>query len=128
MTVQMKTPLKRVRGLGSAKDGTEHFWQQRLTAFTNMVLIAISMVFVLQLVGADYETARGLIASPLVALCLLLLVISGLWHMRLGMQVIIEDYIHGEGAKIAAVALNTLFTFAVGAVCIYSILKISFGA
>ena len=128
MTGQMKTPLKRVRGLGSAKDGTEHFWHQRLTAFANLVLIGLSVFVILQLPGSDYASSKALIGSPWVALCLTLLVVSAVYHMKLGMQVVLEDYIHGEGAKIVAIALNTLFTFAVAAVCIFAILKISFGA
>jgi succinate dehydrogenase / fumarate reductase, membrane anchor subunit len=124
----MRTPLKTVRRLGSAKEGTDHFWQQRLTAVANVVLISFLLVLVVSLVGADHATVKRTLANPLIALGLLMLILSGVVHMRLGMQVIIEDYVHGEGAKIALVMLNTFFAIVVGGACIFAILKLSFGA
>ena len=125
--MSMRTPLKDVRRLGSAREGVQHFWQQRLTAVANMILIPLFIVLVVSLVGADHATVKRVIGNPLVALGFLMLIISGVVHMRLGMQVIIEDYIHGEGAKIALIMLNTFFAFAIGLAATFAILKLSFG-
>lgn len=124
----MRTPLKTVRKLGSAKSGAEHFWLQRLTAVANLFLAIFLVGLIVSLVGADHATVRQTLAHPIIALLLLLLVISGIVHMRLGMQVIIEDYVHGEGNKVILVMLNTFFAFAVGAASVWAILKMSFGA
>ncbi|MGL4975818.1 MAG: succinate dehydrogenase, hydrophobic membrane anchor protein [Bosea sp. (in: a-proteobacteria)] len=123
----MRTPLGRVRGLGSAKSGTEHFWLQRVTAVANIILSVVFIGTVIALVGKPYAAAMGILSHPLVAILMLLFVLSGVIHMRLGMQVVIEDYIHGEGAKLAAVMANTFFAIAVGAACTFAILKIAFG-
>ena len=109
-----RTPLARVRGLGSAHAGAEHFWRQRLTAVSNIFLASFLIWLVVTLAGADYATVKGTLAKPQIAIPLLLLVVSGLVHMRLGMQVIIEDYVHAEGRKIVALMLSSFFTFAVG--------------
>jgi succinate dehydrogenase / fumarate reductase membrane anchor subunit len=124
----MRTPLKNVRRLGSAKEGADHFWKQRLTAVANTVL-AIGLVWlVISVSGADYTEAKALIGNPFVAVMLLLLIVSGTIHMRLGMQVIIEDYIHGEGAKVLLLMLNTFFAVTVALASVFAVLKISFGA
>jgi len=123
----MRTPLSRVRGLGSAKSGTGHFWIQRVTAVANVILTVIFTGVVVSLVGKPYPAAIALLSHPLVAILMLLFIVSGAVHMRLGMQVLIEDYIHGEGAKIAAVMANTFFAIAVGASCVFAVLKLSFG-
>ncbi|SEG34993.1 succinate dehydrogenase, hydrophobic membrane anchor protein [Bosea lathyri] len=123
----MRTPLARVRGLGSAKSGTGHFWLQRVTAVANVILTIIFLGVVIALVGKPYPAAIALLSHPLVAILMLLFVVSGAVHMRIGMQVVIEDYIHGEGAKIAAVMANTFFAIAIGAACVFALLKLSFG-
>ena len=123
----MRTPLGRVRGLGSAKSGTGHFWLQRVTAVANLILTLVFLGVAIALVGKPYPAALAILSHPLVAILMLLFIVSGAVHMRIGMQVIIEDYIHGEGLKIAAVMANTFFAIAIGAACAFAVLKLSFG-
>ncbi|OJV07986.1 MULTISPECIES: succinate dehydrogenase, hydrophobic membrane anchor protein [unclassified Bosea (in: a-proteobacteria)] len=123
----MRTPLGRVRGLGSAKSGTGHFWLQRLTAVANVILTVIFVFVVVALVGKPYPAAMALLTQPCVAILMLLFILSACVHMRIGMQVIIEDYVHEEGVKILAVMANTFFAIAVGAASVYAVLKLSFG-
>lgn len=125
---RIRTPLAKARGLGSAHSGTEHFWLQRVTAVANVALIVLLAWQIIPLAGADHATVKAAIKSPLLALPLLLFVISGILHMRLGMQTIIEDYASSEGCKVVAVMLNTFFCVAVGLACIFAVLKLSFGA
>ena len=125
---QIRTPLARVRGLGSAKEGTDHFWRQRVTGVANLILVVFAVFLVLRLVGTNYETARDILSSPLVTIALGMLILSGVIHMRLGMQTVIEDYIHAEGLKIVLLMLNTFFAIAVGATCILAVLKLAFGS
>jgi succinate dehydrogenase / fumarate reductase, membrane anchor subunit len=123
----MRTPLNRVRGLGSAHEGTEHFWRQRLTAIANVPLMLFFVGLIVSLHGADFNQVRAALSHPLTALVMILVLLSALYHMRIGMQVIIEDYVHGEGAKVIFLMLNTFFAVVIGVACIFSILKLSFG-
>jgi succinate dehydrogenase / fumarate reductase, membrane anchor subunit len=125
---RLRTPLGRVRGLGSAKAGADHFWLQRLTAISNLVLVCFLIGLFVKLIGADYATVRRTLANPLVSIGLLLLVVSGTQHMRIGMQVIIEDYVHSEGPKLALLILNTFFAIAVALTSAFAVMKLSFGA
>lgn len=125
--MNMRTPLSKVRGLGSAKSGTEHFWHQRLTAVANIPLIIFLVFFCVAHVGSSQAEMTSAIANPLVALMLLFTIISVTWHMRLGMQVIIEDYVHAEGPKLAGLVANTLFCAAIALTGLFAVLKISFG-
>ena len=124
----MATPLKKVRGLGAAHGGTETFWRQRLTAIANIPLVLFLIYSIVSHVGADYGTVKAYFAHLVVALLMLALVISAAIHMRIGLKEIIEDYVHGEGAKIAAIVLATFFAAGVGLASGLAILKISLGS
>jgi succinate dehydrogenase / fumarate reductase, membrane anchor subunit len=123
----MKTPLKKARGLGSAKSGTEHFWHQRLTAMANLPLLIFLAIFIITHLGATRAELLASLKNPLITVGLLLTILSVTWHMRVGLQMVIEDYVHSEGRKLAMLTLNMFFTTALGAVGAYSILKMGFG-
>ncbi len=123
----MRTPLSRVRHYGSAHEGTGHFWRQRLTGAANVPLVIGLIVIVAMAVGRPYEEVHALIGSPFVAAILVLLFVSVALHMRIGMQVIVEDYVHSEGAKIVLLAASTLFSVAIATVAILAVLKIAVG-
>lgn len=124
----MRTPLRRVRGLGSAHEGTDHFWMQRLTSVAAVPLTIVVVGVVLAAAGADFAAARALIGSPVVAIVLLLTVAVYVLHMHIGMQEIIIDYVHAPAAKIASLMLNTAFAAVVGLACVFAILKLAFGS
>jgi succinate dehydrogenase membrane anchor subunit len=123
----MKTPFARVRGLGTAHSGTEHFWMQRLTGIANLPLIIAFLVVIVSLAGSSQASVIARLSNPFIAMILLAALISVLLHMRIGMQVIIEDYVHTELRKIALLMINTFFTLAIGIAAAYAILKINFG-
>ena len=125
--MDMNTPLSKVIGLGSAKEGTSHFWRQRLTAVANVPLIVFFVTLVISLQGADYQTVRDTLANPFISILMLLIIVSGVYHMKLGMQVIIEDYVHGEFLKVVTLIGNTFFCSVIGLAATFAILKISFG-
>lgn len=123
----MRTPLSRVRGLGSAKSGTEHFWHERLTAVANIPLTIAFIVIVFVLLGRSHAGVLQVLGSPLVTTLMVLFTVSTTYHMKLGMQVIIEDYVHHEGMKLALLIANTFFSIGIGTASVFAILKISFG-
>ena len=117
----MRTPLGRVRGLGSARSGTDHFFLQRVTGAANFVLAVLFVGIVISIAGSSYEAARATLSNPLVAVGILLALLS------VTMQVIIEDYVHDEGMKVLCIVANTFFTVAVGLAGAFAVLKISLG-
>jgi succinate dehydrogenase / fumarate reductase membrane anchor subunit len=126
--MSLRTPLKNARYLGSAKEGSDHFWKQRVTGVANLILAVYLVWLLVSLAGADHATVAATLARPEIALPMILLILSGVIHMRLGMQTIIEDYVHVEGAKIVLLMLNTFFAVTVGAASILGVLKLFFGA
>ena len=125
--IDMRTPLSRVKGLGAAHHGVEHWWLHRMTALSNIPLILAFVIIVASLAGRPYPDAIRVLSNPFIALILVLCMISVTNHMRLGLQIVIEDYVHDRGLRIAAVIANNFFCVLIAAVCLFSILKISFG-
>jgi succinate dehydrogenase / fumarate reductase membrane anchor subunit len=126
-TPDMRTPLGRVRGYGSAKSGTGHFIAQRLTALANIPLTIAAVLIVISLIGHNHAAVVQILGSSPVAIVMLLFIMSAVYHMKIGMQVVIEDYVHDEGAKYALLIGNTFFAILVGFSSVYAILKLSFG-
>ena len=123
----MRTPLSRVRSLGAAHSGTGDFWRQRLTAVALTLLIIPVVVIVMMLLGRNQAGAAQILGSLPIAVILLLFIIASIWHMKIGMQVVIEDYVHSERLKLASIMANNFFCFAVALASIYAILKLSSG-
>ena len=125
--VSMRTPLARVKGLGAAGHGVEHWWLHRMTAVSNVPLIIAFVIIVAALAGRPHAEALAIVSNPLVAILLVLCFLSVTNHMRLGLQIVIEDYVHDKGYKIAALMANNFFAAVIAVVCLFSVLKISFG-
>ena len=123
----LRTPLARARGLGSARDGLHHWWAQRLTAVALIPLVVWFAISLVMLSGADYETARAWIGSPLVMVLLILTIVIGLHHGQLGVQVVIEDYIHSDGLKLALIVAIRFLAVVFGLAATVAILRIGFG-
>jgi succinate dehydrogenase / fumarate reductase membrane anchor subunit len=123
-----RTSHARVKGLGSAQSGTGHFWEQRVTGAANLVLLVFVIFSALCLVGQPYAVVRGYFASPVVAVLSAAFALSTAWHMRLGMQIVIEDYIHRKTTKVILLLLNTFFTAVVALASLVAIFKLSLGA
>ncbi len=123
---KMSTPLARVRGLGSARSGTAHFWRQRLTAVANVPLSIAFVFIVVGLLGRNHAAVVQILGSPVVAVTMLLFIVSITAHMRIGMQVIIEDYVHDERTKLTLLMANTFFAVAVAFTSAFAIFMLSF--
>ena len=125
--MSMRSPLARVRGLGSAREGAGHWWAQRMTSLALVPLALWFVVSVIGLTGADYATARDWIGSPVTASLLVLLIVATFYHGALGLRVIIEDYVHHEGAKIASSIAVGALSLVLGLAGVLAVLKILFG-
>jgi succinate dehydrogenase / fumarate reductase membrane anchor subunit len=124
----MRTPLSTVRGLGSAKTGTEHFWMQRVTAVAMVPLVVWFAASLVALSTGDHATLVAFLRAPVPLIAMLLFIVTGFYHLRLGVQVVIEDYIKDEGLKLACLLGNSFFCTAIGLSAFVATLKISFGA
>ena len=127
VSTSMRTPLGRVRNLGAAHSGTADFWRQRLTAVAMTLLMIPGIVVVMMVLGRNQVGAAQVLGSSWVGLILLLFILACTWHMKIGMQVVIEDYVHSEKLKLAAVMANNFFAVAVALASIYAIFKLSSG-
>jgi len=123
----MRTPLRRVQGLGAAREGTGHFWFLRVSGMALLFLSLFAVGVVFALAGKSFDEARAVLAHPIIAVGLVLFVAISAEHMRQGMLESIHDYIHGDLLKVAVVMLNTFFCLLVGAVGVFALLRISFG-
>lgn len=123
----MRTPLGRVRNLGAAHSGTSDFWRQRITAVAMTLLIVPVVVVVIMLLGRNQAGAAQILGSLPIALIMLLFVIASCWHMKIGMQVVIEDYVHSEPLKLVAIMANNFFAVTVALASIYALIKLSTG-
>ncbi len=126
-TRTMRTPLARAKGLGAAGHGAEHWWLHRMTAVSNVPLVIAFVIIVASLAGTTYEQAIGIVSHPLVAILLILAIISVTNHMRLGMQIVIEDYVHDKGLKLAVLIANNFYAVIIAVACLYGIVKVGLG-
>ncbi len=123
----MRTPMRRVRGLGAARSGTSQFWNQRLTSVAGIPLTIGLLLIITSLLGRSHAAVVQILGSPIVAIILLLFIINAACHMWIGMQEIILDYVHEDRWKLLSLMANTFFVFTVSLASVYAILKLSFG-
>lgn len=124
--MDMRTPLGKVRGLGSAKSGTDHFWKVRTTSLALVPLVLFYVVFLIMHVGRPYAEVVGALAHPFVATINAVTLIATIIHMRLGMEEVIQDYVHSEPMKLLCLVLNAAFSLLIGGLCLIAVLKIAF--
>jgi succinate dehydrogenase / fumarate reductase membrane anchor subunit len=125
---QIETPLKRARGFGSGKTGTGHFWQQRVTGVAALLLSLVYVALLIKLQGDDYPTVLATLGNPFVAVLMLAFLGVSVWHMKIGMQVIIEDYVNQPFLRVLSLMANSFFSALVGIASAVALLKIAFGA
>ena len=128
MNSDLRTPLARARGLGSARYGVHHWWAQRLTAIALIPLVVWFAISLVMMSGADYAAVRAWIGSPVVMVLLILTIAVGLHHGQLGLQVGIEDYVQGDGWKLALIVAVRFIAMFFGVAAIVAILRIGFGS
>ena len=119
--------IGRVRGLGSAKSGAHHWWLQRVTAAGNLLLVTWFVISLFRLPDFEYETVALWLKSPLVAVPLVLMIVNVFWHLRIGLQVVVEDYVHDEAIRVASLIALNFYAVGGAALAIFSILKVAFG-
>ena len=124
---QMRTPMSRVRGLGAAHSGTGAFWHQRITSVAAIPLSLAVVIIIIALLGRSHAAVVQILGSPLVAIIMLLFTINTTYHMWIGMQEIIVDYVHEDKLKLVTLMANTFFAFAVALASVFALLKLSFG-
>ena len=124
-TKSMSTPLARARGLGSAKSGLHHWWHQRVSAVAMVGLVSWMVILLFSLVDADYQTALNMLAHPVNATVVVLFVAVGLWHASLGLQVVLEDYVANEGARLIAILAVKMAASVTAILAIFSVLKVA---
>lgn len=123
----MKTPLAKVRGLGSAKVGTHHWWLQRVTAIANIPLVIFMVISFVGNVGKSHAEWVAWLKQPFASVLVILFIANFVYHMRLGLQVLVEDYVHDHGTKIASMLVLTFTCVLIAALSIFSVLRIAFG-
>jgi succinate dehydrogenase / fumarate reductase membrane anchor subunit len=124
---EMRTAARRVRGLGAAHTGTGHFWHQRVTAVAGIPLTIAFVVIIVALLGRSHAAVVQILGSPIVAIIMLLFIINTVYHMWIGMQEIVLDYVHEDKLKLVTLMANTFFCFAIALASVFAILKLSFG-
>ncbi|HMK70936.1 MAG TPA: succinate dehydrogenase, hydrophobic membrane anchor protein [Xanthobacteraceae bacterium] len=122
-----RTDLARVRGRGTAKSGTEEFWLQRVTSVAGVPLTIVAIVIGMLLIGRNQAAAAQILGSPLVAVIMLSFIVCTILHMKIGVQEIIVDYVPNETLKLALLLANTFYSWVIGLICAFAILKMSFG-
>ena len=127
MNGDLRTPLSRARGLGSAKQGVHHWWAQRITAIALIPLVVWFAISLVMMSGAEYEVVRAWLGAPVVMVLLILTIAVGLHHAQLGIQVVIEDYVHSDGGKLALIVLVRFIAVLFGLAAIVASLSIGFG-
>jgi succinate dehydrogenase / fumarate reductase membrane anchor subunit len=125
--MRFETPIARVRGLGSARSGAHHWWLERLTSVSTLILFVWLIVSLLRLPSLGHGAVTAWLSSPLAAVPMLLLIVSTFWHLKLGLQVFVEDYVHEEGLRLFSIILVNFFAIAGAALAVFAVLKIAFG-
>ena len=124
--MRMETPLGRVRGLGAAGEGAEHWWHERLSSIAALLLYVWLIVSLLRLPALDYATLSQWLGQPFAAVPMLLLVATSFWHAKMGLQVVVEDYVHEEGGKFFWIVLINFAAILAAALAMFAILKVAF--
>lgn len=125
--MSLRTPIARAKGLGSAKDGVSHWWAQRVTAIAMIPLTLWFVIALIGLSGADYATVVAWFSSPVRSALLVLYLLATFYHAKLGLQVVIEDYVHHEGTKTGALLATSFAMYFLGATAVVAVLKIASG-
>ncbi|HEV2747175.1 MAG TPA: succinate dehydrogenase, hydrophobic membrane anchor protein [Allosphingosinicella sp.] len=124
--MRARTPIARVRGLGSARSGAHHWWLERLTSVATFVLLVWLLVALLRLPALDHQAVVEWLAAPIVAVPMLLLIVATFWHLKLGLKVVIEDYVHEDGTKLFLITALNFLAIGGGALAFFAVLKIAF--